>query len=278
MSIVWQYIGFHLSDGTNERRRRRRQNGVPPPRKVDVADERGRERAEHDVSGELLRNHAVDADRRAKPRVDKGRRIVDEVVCRHDLKLPERAAKPAGEKLLHHPLARADERNPSRVLRRDALLRGKRRIRSDGKAPMVRVGQRQVVESVITSGPDEHTEVEGTVPEAGDDVVTVPGGYGKAQFRVRAVKFLRRACHEAERRRFARADGDGADKFAQPGKLMCAKGADPRRLYLMQTGGSQLVATVADELANAGGSQLVATVADELADGTSSVPPVAANL
>ena len=37
--------------------------------------------------------------------------------------------------------------------------------------------------------------------------------------------------------------------FAQPGKLMCAKGADPRRLYLTHTGGSPSSATAFDDYA-----------------------------
>ena len=150
-----------------------RESCVSAPGEIDVADERGRERTEDDTVGELLRDHPVDADRRAESRLDEDGRVVDEVVVGDHVQLPERAAEPSGEKLLHHRLTRTDERNPSRVLRRDAFLRGERRILPDGKPPMVRVGQRQVVEAVVASGADQHAKVEGPFAQVGDDVLAV---------------------------------------------------------------------------------------------------------
>ena len=140
---------------------------------IDVADERGRERTEHDAFGEFLRDHPVDADRRAETRLDENGRVVDEVVVGDHIQFPERAAKPSGEKLFHHGLARTDERNPSHVLWRDALLRGERRILSDGKSPVVRIGESQVVEAVVASGADQHAKVEGPLAQMGDDVLAV---------------------------------------------------------------------------------------------------------
>ena len=49
------------------------------PGEIDVADERRRERTEHDAFGELLRDHPVDADRRSEARLNKNGRVVDEV-------------------------------------------------------------------------------------------------------------------------------------------------------------------------------------------------------
>ena len=66
----------NLNEGTGSGRDR----GVLAPGEIDVADERGRERAEHDALCELLRDHPVDADRRAETRLDENRRVVDEIV------------------------------------------------------------------------------------------------------------------------------------------------------------------------------------------------------
>ena len=132
--------GRHGTDCFDERGCGGGERGVLAPGEIDVADEHGRERAEHDALGELLRDHPVDADRRAETRLDENRRVVDEVVVGDYIQLPKWAAEPPGEKLFHHRLARADERDALRVLRRYALLRGERRILPDGKPPMVRVG------------------------------------------------------------------------------------------------------------------------------------------
>ena len=71
-----------MPDSRNEGTGSGRDRGVLAPGEIDVADERGRERAEHDAVGELLRDHPVDADRRAKTRLDENGRVVDEVVGR----------------------------------------------------------------------------------------------------------------------------------------------------------------------------------------------------
>ena len=69
-----------MTNGRNKGACGGRERGVLAPCEIDVADERGRERTEHDAFGEFLRNHAVDADCRAKPRLDKNGRVVDEIV------------------------------------------------------------------------------------------------------------------------------------------------------------------------------------------------------
>ena len=104
----------------------RRERGDLAPCEVDVADERGRERTEHNSVGELLRYHAIYADRRAKSCIDECCGIIDEVIGGDHVQLTERATEPSGKKLLHHPLPRTDERNPSCVFCRYALFRCER--------------------------------------------------------------------------------------------------------------------------------------------------------
>ena len=68
------------TDGIDERGGCWGKRGVLAPGEIDVADERGRERAKHDALGEFLRDHPVDADRRAESRLDENGRVVDEIV------------------------------------------------------------------------------------------------------------------------------------------------------------------------------------------------------
>ena len=56
----------HVADGCDKGGCCWGKDGVLAPCEIDVADERRRERAEHDAVGEFLRDHPVDADRRAE--------------------------------------------------------------------------------------------------------------------------------------------------------------------------------------------------------------------
>lgn len=81
MSEAHPLISFFLcTDGIDESGCCEGERGVLAPGEIDVADERGRKRTEHDAVGELLGDHPVDADRRAEAHL---KRADDDLTVNH---------------------------------------------------------------------------------------------------------------------------------------------------------------------------------------------------
>ena len=148
----------------------------------------------------LVRHHAVDAYRRAKPRLYEHRRIVEKVVGRYNIETRIREPKPSGDEFTHHPLSRTNEGNTLRVRRNDALLRGKWRVCGDEKSPTMRVRERQVVETLVASRPHEQGEIVDTLAQMHEDVFAVARRNGEPKSWIVAGELRGGACDEAERR------------------------------------------------------------------------------